>query len=52
MQALHLETLVPVLMGCAILWLVGRGLKWMAWLGAVAITVTVLLGVLQARGGF
>jgi hypothetical protein len=53
MYPLHLETLVPVVLGCAILWLVGRGLRWVAWLGACAITLLVIFGVLQvARGGF
>jgi hypothetical protein len=52
MYPLHLDTLIPVLMGCAVLWLVARGLRWMAWLAAVAITIVVLLGVLQVQGKF
>jgi len=53
MYPLHLDTLIPVVMGCAILWLVARGLKWMAWLAAGAITLIVILGVLQIQhGGF
>jgi hypothetical protein len=53
MDPLHLETLVPVVLGCTILWLVGRGLRWIAWFGACAITLLVIFGVLQvAHGGF
>ena len=51
MGPLHLETLVPVVLGCLILWLVGRGLRWTAWLGACAITLLVILGALQVGGG-
>ena len=51
MNPLHLETLVPVVLGCAILWLVGRGLRWIAWLGACAITLLVVFGVLQVARG-
>ena len=43
MTPLHLETLVPVVLGCAILFLVSRGLRWIAWLGACAITLLVAL---------
>jgi hypothetical protein len=51
MVPLHLETLVPVVLGCLILWLVGRGLRWIAWVGACAITLLVIFGVLQVARG-
>jgi hypothetical protein len=38
-------------LGCAILFLVVRGLRWIAWLGACTITLLAILGVLQVAHG-
>ncbi len=46
MQLFHLDSIIPVLMGGAILWLVARGLRWFAWLAAGAITLIIVFGLL------
>lgn len=48
-----LEIIVPVLMGVALLWYIGRGIDWTAKLIAAAVTlVLVLLIVAAERGGW
>jgi hypothetical protein len=42
---LQLETIVPVLMGCALLW-VGRDLGWTARFAVATLTVALIMGVL------
>jgi 1,4-dihydroxy-2-naphthoate octaprenyltransferase len=47
------EIIVPVIMGCAMLWWVGRGLDWTKRLVAVAVTlVVIVLVVLFERSGW
>lgn len=41
---MRLDILVPVLMYCALLWWVGRGLSWPARLATAAVTLA-LIGV-------
>jgi len=46
MDALALETLVPALMCCAMLWWVGQGMSWTARFAVNAITVVLIIAVL------
>jgi membrane protein CcdC involved in cytochrome C biogenesis len=43
---LHLEIIVPVLMSCALLWWVSRGMSWTARLVVTAITLAVIICIL------
>jgi len=47
MHPLALETLIPALMGCAMLWWVGQGMSWAARFVVSAITVVLIIAVLQ-----
>jgi hypothetical protein len=48
-----LDLIVPVVMGCALLWWVGRGIGWTARLAVTAITLAVLACILLLeRAGF
>ena len=48
---MRLDLLVPVLMYCALLWWVGRGLSWTAWLATVVVTLALIgIVVLVERG--
>ncbi len=38
-----MEVLVPVLMGCALLWLIGRRVPWNAKLMTVVVTLAVII---------
>jgi hypothetical protein len=50
---MQLDIIVPVIMGCALLWWVGRGMNWTARLVVAAITLVVIVGiVLFERSGF
>jgi len=50
---MQLNIIVPVLMCCAMLWWIGRGMSWTARLGVTAITLAVITGVLLLeRAGF
>jgi hypothetical protein len=50
---MQLDIIVPVIMGCALLWWVGRGMNWTARLIVAAITLVVIVGiVLFERSGF
>jgi hypothetical protein len=40
-----LDIIVPVIMGCALLWWVGRGMNWTARLAVAAITLVAIVGV-------
>jgi hypothetical protein len=40
------ETVVPVLMSCALLWWVSRGMSWRTRLAVGAVTLAVIVGVL------
>jgi hypothetical protein len=47
------ELIVPVVMCCAMLWWIGRGLSWTARLAAAVVTLAVIICVLLVeRGGF
>jgi hypothetical protein len=48
-----LEIIVPVVMSCALLWYVSRGLTWNTRLVIAAVTLAIILCVvLIERGGF
>jgi hypothetical protein len=50
---LPLDILVPVLMSCALLWWVSRGMNWTMRLAVTAITLVVIIAVLWfERSGF
>jgi hypothetical protein len=50
---MQLNVIVPVVMGCALLWWVGRGLSWTARLVVTVITLSVVIGVAWLeRSGF
>jgi len=40
---MHLDIIVPVLMSCALLWWVGRGMNWTARLVVAVITLAVIV---------
>lgn len=54
MQAdlMRLDILVPVLMYCALLWWVGRGLSWPARLATAAVTLALIGVVLLVERGW
>jgi hypothetical protein len=43
---LRLDILVPVMMGCAMLWWVSRGMTWTTRLIVVAITLVLIVCIL------
>jgi hypothetical protein len=50
---LQLDIIVPVVMGCAMLWWVGRGMDWTTRLAIAAVTLVVIAGILLfERSGF
>jgi hypothetical protein len=50
---LQLDIIVPVLMSCALLWWVSRGIGWTTRLMVTAITLAVIICVLLfERSGF
>jgi hypothetical protein len=50
---LQLDVIVPVVMSCALLWWVSRGMGWTRRLVVTAITLVVIFCVLLfERGGF
>jgi hypothetical protein len=50
---MQLGFIVPVVMGCALIWWVGRGLSWTSRLVVAAITLAVIIGVVWLeRSGF
>ena len=40
------DIIVPALMGCALLWWIGRGMGWSTRLAVVAITLVLIVAVL------
>jgi len=42
----QLDIVVPVLMSCALLWWVSRGMSWTRRLTVAAVTLAVIIGVL------
>jgi hypothetical protein len=50
---LQLDTLVPVVMCCALLWWVSRGMNWTTRLTVTAITLAIIIVILLVeRSGF
>ena len=45
------DIVIPVLMGCALLWLIGRGIGWSAKLAVAAVTLALIAGVLWLERG-
>jgi hypothetical protein len=43
---LRLDILVPVMMGCALLWWVSRGMTWTTRLAVAAITLVLIVCIL------
>lgn len=43
---IRLDLIVPVVMYCALLWWVGRGLSWTARLATAAVTLVLIVCVL------
>jgi hypothetical protein len=43
---LQLELLVPVLMSCALLWWVSRGMSWTTRLTVAAVTLVLIVCIL------
>ncbi len=43
--AMSLDIIVPVLMSCALLWWVSRGMSWSMRLVVVAVTLVVVIAV-------
>lgn len=48
----RLDIIVPVLMYCALLWWVGRGLGWTARLAAAAVALALIICVLLVERGW
>ena len=49
---MQLEIIVPVIMGCALLWWVSRGMNWTMRLAAAAVTlIVIIVVVLFERSG-
>jgi hypothetical protein len=50
---LNLDIIVPVLMSCALLWWIGRGMSWTTRLAVTAVTLVVIISILLVeRSGF
>jgi ABC-type amino acid transport system permease subunit len=50
---LQLDIIVPVVMSCALLWWVSRGMSWTTRLAVTAITLALIIGILLfERSGF
>ncbi|MGY4236483.1 hypothetical protein ACVIIW_005430 [Bradyrhizobium sp. USDA 4449] len=48
---MRLDLLVPVLMYCALLWWVGRGLSWTAKLATAVVTLALIAIVVTVERG-
>jgi hypothetical protein len=50
---MHLDIIVPVIMSCALLWWIGRGMGWTTRLVVTAITLAMIICIaLFERSGF
>jgi hypothetical protein len=49
---LRLDIIAPVLLYCALLWWVGRGLSWTARLATAAVTLLLIICVLLVERGW
>ena len=45
------DILIPVLMGCALLWWIGRDIGWTAKLAVAAVTLAVIAAILLFERG-
>lgn len=45
------DIVIPVLMGCALLWWIGRGIGWTAKLAVAAVTLALVAGILMFERG-
>jgi hypothetical protein len=45
-KPLRLDILVPVMMGCAMLWWVSRSMTWTTRLAVAAVTLALIVGIL------
>ena len=43
---MQLDIIIPVLMGCAMLWWVSRGMSWTRLLTVAAVTLVLIAGIL------
>jgi hypothetical protein len=43
---MHPEIIVPLLMGCALIWWIGRGMGWPTRLMVVVVTLVVIAAIL------
>jgi hypothetical protein len=44
---MHLNIIVPVVMCCALLWWVGRGMSWTTRLAVTAITLAAIIVIVM-----
>jgi hypothetical protein len=42
----RLDIVIPVLMGCSLLWWIGRGMGWTTRLMVATITLVLIVGIL------
>ena len=48
-----LEIIVPVIMSCALLWWISRGMTWSMRLGVAAVTLVIVIVIVAIeRAGF
>jgi hypothetical protein len=45
------DIVIPVLMGCALLWWIGRGIGWTAKLVVAAVTLALIAAILLVERG-
>jgi hypothetical protein len=45
------DILIPVLMSCALLWWIGRGIGWTAKLAVAAVTLALIAAILLFERG-
>ncbi|WFU37271.1 hypothetical protein QA640_22510 [Bradyrhizobium sp. CB82] len=51
-DVLSLDIIVPILVYCALLWWVGRGMGWTARLATAAVTLVLVVCVLLVERGW
>ena len=44
---MQLDYLVPVIMSCALLWWIGRGMSWTARLVVAAVTLAIIILIVR-----
>jgi hypothetical protein len=45
------DIVIPVLMGCALLWWIGRGIGWTTRLAVAAVTLALIAAILLVERG-